>query len=155
VRNFVLRALSLDRVFLAYPLIRNALPKASLADWRNFAGSRLAAERDDKDSGVLAVENESGVIIGLVAYQVRTDIEHGRTLSACNLVAFELLDRHRVAELLVEGLEAEAARLNCRAIHIDLPAVEGQQRPPWLVALLEARGHHVESISLCKRMVSG
>lgn len=154
MRNFVLRDLSPDRVFLAYPLIRNALPTASLADWQTFAGSWLA-ERDDKDSGVLAVENESGVIIGLVAYQVRTDIEHGRTLSACNLVAFELLDRRRVAELLVEGLEAEAARLNCRAIHIDLPAVEGHQRPPWLVALLQARGHHVESISLCKRMVSG
>lgn len=152
LRSFSIRPLAPDRIFLAYPLVRSALPEVDLEDWTAFAEHVLAGGARGAESGILTVENESGVIIGLVAYQCRHDLELGRVLAVDRLIAFELIDRRGVAELIVEALEAEAERLGCRAIQTRLPVVDGEQRPAWLVALLQGQGHDVASMSLCKRM---
>ena len=59
-----------------------------------------------------------------------------------------------MADLIAEAVEGEADRLGCQAIHTSLPFVDGQQRPAWLVALLQGRGHDVASLSLCKKVSS-
>ncbi|MEX2630837.1 MAG: GNAT family N-acetyltransferase [Tistlia sp.] len=155
MRNFSIQPLTPDRVFLAYPLVRSALAEVTLAGWTAFAGALLCDEGPRPEGGILTVANESGVIVGLVAYRGRADLVEGKVLDVERLLAFELLDRQGVAGLIAEALEAEAARLGCRAIHTCLPVVEGEQRPGWLVALLQARGHHVASMSLCKRLAAG
>ncbi len=155
MRSFHVHPLTPERVFLAYPLVRSALPAVTLEDWTAFAEDFLPGDRRPSSTGILTVENESGVIIGLVAYECRRDLEQGKVLIVDRLLAFELLDRRGVAELIVEAIEAEADRQGCRAIHTCLPVVEGRQRPGWLVALLQARGHDVASMSLCKRVAAG
>ncbi|WP_143596127.1 GNAT family N-acetyltransferase [Tistlia consotensis] len=152
VRSFTTRPLTRERAFLAYPLVRNALPETTLEVWTAFAEAFVGDGHSDPRRSILTVENESGVIIGLVAFHCLPDIVHGWVLMVSHLLAFELLDRRGVAEMIVQALEAEAGRLGCRAIHTCLPVVEGEQRPAWLVALLQSHGHHVESMSLCKRL---
>lgn len=152
LRSFNIHPLAPERVFLAYPLVRSAMPDVTLENWTAFADEFLDETRNQPQRGILTVDNESGVIIGLVAYHCRPDLEHGRILVVDHLLAFELLDRRGVAEMIVEALEAEADRLGCQAIRTCLQMIEGEQRPAWLVALLEARGHHVASLSFCKKM---
>lgn len=152
VRSFSIHRLAPDRIFLAYPLVRSALPEVSLEGWTAFAGHLVTDQEAESDGGILTVENESGVIIGLVSYQCREDLELGKVLVVDRLLAYELLDRRGVAELIVEALDAEADRLGCRAIQTCLPVVDGEQRPAWLVALLQGQGHHVASVSLCKKV---
>jgi hypothetical protein len=154
-RSFTIHPLVPERIFLAYPLVRNALPEVTLDGWTAFARNLLGRRRSPAASGIMTVENESGVIIGLVAYHCRPSLDHGHVLVVDHLLAFELLDRRGVAEMIADALEAEAERRGCRAIHTCLPVVDGEQRPAWLVALLQARGHHVASMSLCKRMAPG
>lgn len=153
VRSFSLRHLDSDRVFLAYPLVRSAMPDVTLDNWSAFAAAFVDRSNALPHGKILTVENESGVIIGLASYRHLPDLRHGWILLVDHLFAFELLDRRHVAELIVDALEAEADRLGCRAIHLALAVVDGKQRPAWLVALLQTRGHHVASMSLCKRLV--
>ena len=158
-----IRPLSAERVTQAFPLIQTALPEVTLAAWRAFAAALIsgADTRGDalgnaREGGILAVTDGRNYIAGLCSYRVVPDLVHGRLLDAGHFLAFDMLDRRPVAEALAAALEALARERGCSAVHTHLP--HGNATPPdsgdGLSGLLAARGHRIESLGLCKRLVA-
>jgi len=120
------RPLSAERVIQAFPLIQTALPEVTLAAWRDFAA------------------------------RVVPDLVHGRLLDAGLFLAYDLLDRRPVAEALAAAVEALARQRGCTAVHTHLPQRNDAPTNPdnGLSRVLAARGHRIESLGLCKRLVA-
>lgn len=150
-----IRPLSAERVSQAFPLIQTALPEVTLAAWRDFAAV-LMSGGDAREGGILAVTDGRNTIVGLCSYRLVPDLVHGRLLDADHFLAFDLLDRRPVAEALAEALEALARERGCTAVHTHLPQRNDAPTEPGtgLTGLLAARGHRVESLGLCKRLVA-
>ena len=153
------RPLSAERIAQAFPLIQTALPEVTLAAWRDFAAALMSggnARGDAWEGGILAVTDGRDYIAGLCSYRVVPDLVHGRLLDAGHFLAFDLLDRRPVAEALAEALEALARERGCTAVHTHLPHRNGAPPDPddGMSRLLAARGHRVESLGLCKRLVA-
>ncbi len=161
------RPLSAACINQAFPLIQTALPGVTLAAWRDFAAALISgtdaqgdapgdARGDAREGGILAVADERNYIAGLCSYRVVPDLFHGRLLDAGHFLAFDLLDRRPVAEALAEALEVLARERGCAAVHTHLPYRTAAPTEPGdgLSGLLAARGHRVESLGLCKRLVA-
>jgi hypothetical protein len=155
VRELKIRPLSAKRIAQAFPLIQTALPEVTLAAWRGFAAA-LMSGADDREGGILAVSDEHDYIAGLCSYQVVPDLVHGRLLDTDHFVAFDLLDRRPVAEALAEAVEALARKRGCSAVHTHLPQRNAAPPEPGndLAELLAARGHRIENLDLCKRLMA-
>jgi hypothetical protein len=155
VTRFKIRPLSAESVTQAYALIQTALPEVTLAAWRDFAAA-LMSGTDAREGGILAVADRRNYIAGLCSYRVVPDLVHGRLLDAGHFLAFDLLDRRPVAEALAEALEVLARERGCAAVHTHLPYRTAAPTEPGdgLSGLLAARGHRVESLGLCKRLVA-
>ncbi len=165
--RFKIRPLSAESVTQAYALIQTALPEVTLAAWRDFAAALMSgpdargdapggARGDAREGGILAVADRRNYIAGLCSYRVVPDLVHGRLLDAGHFLAFDLLDRRPVAEALAEALEVLARERGCAAVHTHLPYRTAAPTEPGngLSGLLAARGHRVESLGLCKRLVA-
>ncbi len=158
-----IRPLSAERVTQAFPLIQTALPEVTLAAWRDYAAALMSgthargdARGDAREGGILAVTDGRNYIAGLCSYRVVPDLVHGRLLDTGHFLAFDMLDRRPVAEALAAALEALARERGCSAVHTRLP--HSNTAPPGpgdgLSGLLAARGHRIESLGLCKRLVA-
>jgi hypothetical protein len=152
VREFKIESLTAERVALAYPLIRTVNPDLGLDAWCDYAEDLIDAgsKEDGAISGVLVATNEGGVIVGLVAYRAQPDLKHGMVLAAEHLLALDLLDRNLIIEKLAASLESLAEDLGIPAIHMALADSVPECDRNGIIGLLQAAGHHVESVSLCK-----
>ncbi len=162
-----IRPLSAESVTQAFALIQTALPEVTLAAWRDFAAALMSdtdargdtrgeVRGDAREGGILAVTDGRNYIAGLCSYRVVPDLVHGRLLDAGHFLAFDLLDRRPVAEALAAAVEALAREHGCSAVHTHLPQGNGAPPDPdnSLSKLFAARGHRVESLGLCKRLVA-
>lgn len=147
MRSLTIEPLSADRIDQAYPLIQMVRPSLSFDGWRTHAGRLLARG----DSGILVLSDPRGLILGLVCWQVTEDANHGRTLTAEDFVALDIVDPHRVAEVLADALEATAREVGCEAVHTNVACVGGAGAGR-LVERLRGLGHHMESFRLCKQL---
>jgi hypothetical protein len=163
VRQLTTRPLSAARVIQAFPLIQTALPGVTLAAWRDFAAALMSGRNargdawgDAREGGILAVTDRCDYIAGLCCYRLVPDLVHGRLLDAGHFLTFDLLDRQPVAEALAAAVEALARERGCSAVHTRLPHRNDAPPDPGdgLSGLLAARGHRVESLGLCKRLVA-
>jgi len=157
------RPLSAERVIQAFPLIQTALPEVTLAAWRDFAAALMSGRNargdtrgDAWEGGILAVTDGRDYISGLCSYRVVPDLVHGRLLDAGLFLAYDLLDRRPVAEALAAAVEALARQRGCTAVHTHLPQRNDAPTNPdnGLSRVLAARGHRIESLGLCKRLVA-
>ena len=155
-----IRPLSAERVTQAFPLIQTALPEVTLAAWRDFAAMLLAGGDAGGDTrgeawegGILAATDGRNYIAGLCTYRVVPDLVHGRLLDAGPFLAFDMIG-HPVAAALAAALEALARERGCHAVHTRLPHRNAGPDPDGLSGLLAARGHRIESLGLCKRLVA-
>lgn len=150
------RPLNAERVIQAFPLIQTALPGVTLAAWCDFAAA-LMSGGDAREGGILAVTDERDTIFGLCSYRLVPDLVHGRLLDAGHFLALDLFDRRPAAEALAAAIEALARERGCTAVHTHLPHRNSNDAPTepgrGLSGLLAARGHRVESLGLCKRLV--
>ncbi len=167
MRQLSTQPLSAESVTQAFALIQTALPEVTLAAWRDFAAAMLSSRADPGGTvddaqggawgcGILAVTDGCNYIAGLCSYRLVPDLVHGRLLDAGHFLAFDLLDRRPVVEALAKALEAVARECGCTAVHTHLPYRNGAPTEPadGLSGLLAARGHRVESLGLCKRLVA-
>ena len=155
MRQLKIRPLSAERITQAFPLIQTALPEVTLVGWHDFAAA-LMSGGNPREGGVLAVTDGQNYIAGLCSYQVVPDLVHGRLLDAGHFLAFDLLDPRPVAEALAEAVETLARKRGCTAVHTHLPQRNNAPPEPGngLLDLLTARGHRVENLGLCKRLVA-
>ncbi len=153
------RPLNAERVIQAFPLIQAALPGVTLAAWCDFAAALMSGgggRGDAREGGILAVTDGRDTIVGLCSYRLVPDLVHGRLLDAGHFLALDLFDRRPAAEALAAALEALARERGCTAVHTHLPhRIDAPTEPgSGLSGLLAARGHRVESLGLCKRLVA-
>lgn len=147
------RELSPHRFDQAFPLARAVLPCLTLEAWRGYLG----VIRRQARAGLLAVENERGVLLGLAGYRWQQDPQHGACLDCDPVVVFELVAGERVAQALIEALERQARHLGCDSLHttIALPSGVGLADPLPDTALLRSfsrQGHRIEATRLCKKL---
>lgn len=118
---FILRPLTRRQIRQAYALVRNELPDATEARWEAFARARTAAAGTIRKDGIMTLQNQTGYILGLFVYDVRDDLQDGRTLSVTHVAVAELIGQHMLARQLVEGMSTVARLHNCAAIDVCLP----------------------------------
>jgi hypothetical protein len=141
--------LTSERVQQAFPVIQTVMPDLTLDCWSGFANEYLEPDRQVRQPhGIIAAENESGLIIGLAAYRRGADLRQGAVLIAEHLIAVDLLACQPIILRLTEALEQIAADSNCSAIQLVL--TEKWDDDSWLVRMLLDRDYHVLSLSLCK-----
>ncbi len=154
VRNLKTRSLTPERVAQAFPLIQTALAKVTLEEWSNFATPLLASPAGQATGGVVTVNSEQDIIVGLCCYRVEKNLRHGAVLMADPFLALDLLDLKAVAYALADAIESLAREWRCTAIHTSLPATGVKGAENWLVRNLRSRGHQVESLRMCKLLAS-
>ncbi len=145
------RDLDDGRVDQAYPLVRTALPDLSLEHWRGFLEDHLRQEA----SGVVVVENRSGIMYACAAFRARQDLRHGRCLDVDPLVVMDLVGAATVAKTLDESLLAFARRFDCSGLRIQLARI-GALGPedPAISAFLRC-GLAADALGLSKKVAVG
>ncbi|HEY5598937.1 MAG TPA: hypothetical protein VIK47_09050 [Kiloniellales bacterium] len=149
MRDLKVQALGPNHIAQAYPLIQATLPEVPLEAWLAFARA-IVGQRSQPHSGLLGVVSEQGYITGLSSYRVAYDLVHGRSLVADHFVAMDLFDRKSVVHTLANAIEALARERQCGAVHTSLQDSRNQSGRQSTAATLADRGHHVESVCLCK-----
>lgn len=143
--DFVVERLTVDRISLAYPLIREVAPSLDLQRWTRFA-RRAADPRRAPQGGILVVRRPPRPYpCGLVCYRRDADLEHNAVLTAEYFVAMDVLDPAAALEALVAELESEARRLGCHAVRSIL-----QGASPRVAAELLAANHQPDGRMLVK-----
>lgn len=139
-----------DQIHAVYPLIREAVPNLTVADWVRFARTLTGSRRAGQTGIVAARRTGRDYPCGLFCYRVDQDLERGRVLIAEHFVAVDLLDPAAVLAALVAELDALGVRLGCTAVrsvvHGAEPAVSGG---------LTAAGHAPEGMLLLKPLLAG
>ncbi len=81
-------------------------------------------------------------------YMVKPDLHHGRCLDVEYFVVEGVYSPREIAEALMVGVEEEARRHDCRAIHAKI-----QPGPNWMSDMLKDRHYESETSVWCKPSV--
>lgn len=138
---FILRPLTRRQVNQAYALVRHALPHASPARWDAFARARIGNDGLRRNHGIMTLQSQAGYILGLFIYDLRDDLQDGRTLSVSHVAVAELVGQATLARHLVDGMVTIARLHDCAVIDVRLPR---QGHDDVLPALLSGAGFEVE-----------
>ncbi len=141
--HLVVRDLTPQRFDQAFPLAKAAAPRLTLAAWRRYLKDLGAGD------GVLAVENQRGVLLGLAVYRRRGDLASGCCLDIDPVVVFDLVGGSAIAACLAEALERRAEELGCGSLHTHLLA-ERDEGP--LHRAFAAQGHRADATRFCKQL---
>ena len=133
-------ALNEDQIVQVFPLVRSVVPDLELEAWRAFARRYTGAA---SAGGIIGIRDERGYFHVVFGCRVRPGLSGGSTLEVTWATAMELLDRTGPAPILIEAIEATAARLDCAEIQVHL---KPEQRRPrrWF----EGVGHSVQAVIL-------
>lgn len=121
------RVLVLDGpdVLRAFPLARLAVGHLTLATWQRFARAMGVRPTHRKTvapkKGLLAVEDQRGLIQALCSFAVQPDLQAGCRLDIDNFVAIDLIDNAEPSAVLVQAIEALAQSLDCTDLVIHPP----------------------------------
>ena len=129
----------------AYPIIQTQFPALALEDWRRYARGLIAA--GDPTRGVMTAQH-GGYIRGLFCHWPDRSLLHGDLLVVDNFTVMDLFDPTGAVNALIGAMETMAERHRCRAIHTLLL----DHRPTPLHGRLQAQGHHVSKVMLCKAL---
>jgi len=116
----ILRPLTRRQVNQAYALVRHALPHASPERWDGFARARIGSEGLRRNHGIITLQSQTGYILGLFIYDLRDDLQDGRTLSVSYVAVAELVGQATLARHLVDGMVTIARLHDCSMIELRL-----------------------------------
>lgn len=151
------RLLDRDMVDRAYPLVRNIAPGITLDRWNRFARPLIASRSTTWPRGLMTVQNATGYILGLFGFEVRDELNDGRTLHVDNIITADIPGRDKLWTAVMRAAEQLAQVNGCRVIRAGLL---GELDPSdkdraWLVRSLEDAGFAFEGVRACKRLDSG
>lgn len=148
------RLLDRDMIDRAYPLIRNIAPGITLDRWTRFARPLVTSRSAAWPRGLMTIQNTTGCILGLFAFEVRDDLNDGRTLHLDNLMSASIPGRDRIWAAIMDAAETLARVNGCGVIRAglvgDLDASDKDRT--WLVHSLEHAGFALEGVRACKRL---
>jgi hypothetical protein len=137
--DFIVERLSVDKIPLAFPLIREVAPTLDLRQWTRFA-RRAADPRRAAAGGIFTVRRGARAFpCGLVCFSRDRGLADTSVLTAEYFVAMDLLHSSEVLKALADALEAEARRLGCSVLRSLLPETAVHAAPDLL-----ATGHRLE-----------
>lgn len=116
MQPFTVHSLPPDQLLAVYPLVREAVPSLDATAWMRFARQLTQAKRTGQAGIVAAWRQGRSFPCGLFCYRVDHDLVRGKVLVAEHFVAVDLLDPQAVLAALVDGLDALAVRLECKAV---------------------------------------
>lgn len=148
------RLLDRDMIDRAYPLIRNIAPGITLDRWTRFARPVVTSRSTAWPRGLMTVQNTTGCILGLFAFEVRDDLTDGRTLHLDNLMTASIPGRDRIWAAIMDAAEHLARVNGCRVIRAGLVGDldHSDKDRTWLVHSLEGAGFALEGVRACKRL---
>ena len=106
----------------AFALVQFVAPQASFGSWCRSA-ERLLQPGDRGESGILAVQDSRGVILGILRYRKVIRLPHHATMLGLDPVVCGASARHRIAVMhaLLRALERLALQAGCNALASPLP----------------------------------
>lgn len=148
------RLLDRDRVDRAYPLVRNIAPQITLERWNRFVRPLLASRSSVWPRGVMTIQNAAECILGLFSFEVRDELNDGRTLLLDNIVTASIPGRDAIWAAVMDAADHLAQVHGCRAIRAGLGGdLDTSDRDrAWLVSSLEGAGFALDGIRACKRL---
>lgn len=148
------RLLDRDMIDRAYPLIRNIAPGITLDRWTRFARPLVTSRSATWPRGLMTIQNTTGCILGLFAFEVRDDLNDGRTLHLDNLMTASIPGRDRIWAAVMDAAEHLARVNGCRVIRAGLVGEldASDKDREWLVHSLEGAGFALEGVRACKRL---
>ncbi len=129
-----------EQIVQVFPLVRSVVPDLDLEAWQSFARRYTG---DISAGGIIGIRDERGYFHGVFGCRVRPGLSGGSTLEVSWATALELLDRAGPAPMLIEAIEATAARLDCAEIQVHLKPEQRRLRR-WF----EGVGHSVQAVVL-------
>ena len=144
---FRLSPLRGDRILQAFPLVCAAGADISIEDWRAYVKSMLSARVREPDcADIIGICSPNKYLRGLFTYMVQPDLHHGRVMEVEYFVVASVYSPLEIAEALIAGVEDEARRHGCKAIHAQTSA-----GVDWLSDMLEKHDYRNEASLWCKR----
>ncbi|MFZ5670744.1 MAG: hypothetical protein ACOY4K_14740 [Pseudomonadota bacterium] len=110
-----LTAAEIDEVFW---LARLVFTDLAPGQWRRRAKRWTA--REQGAAGALIARDAAGRLVGLAPFEVRTDLQPGRSLWVEKIAAFSLVDARPVVRALADGLRDVARSLGCRGLKVEV-----------------------------------
>lgn len=144
IRSLSVRPLTASRIAQAYPLAQLSLRNCAPEAWDAYARQHLAGDKTaESPSGVLIVDDDKGIISGLLVYQICEDGDRGRRYQAKTVIVTDpfACGRLDVASLLLEAEERGARENACCRAEVYLPTERGPGELTWWSDLLEGRGY--------------
>ena len=145
--QFRLSPLRGDRILQAYPLVCAAGVDISIEEWRAFVKSMLSPKARTADCcDIVGICSSNGYLRGLFTYRVRPDLHHGRILDVEYFVVESVYSPRDIVVALMAGVEDEARKHGCKAIHAEMPRATS-----WLRGMLMDRDYRNVPRLWCKR----
>lgn len=148
------RLLDRDMIDRAYPLVRNIAPGITLDRWNRFARPLVASRSSSWPRGLMTIQNTASCILGLFGFEVRDDLNEGRTLHLDNIITASIPGRETIWAAIMAAADHLATVNGCRAIRAGLVGELddlGKDRA-WLIHSLEDAGFALEGVRACKRL---
>lgn len=138
----------------AYALVRNAASAVTLDQWNRFARPQISSRSLNWPRGLMTIQNMSGCILGLFAFEVRHDLLEGRTLWISNIIVPHLPGRDRIWLSAIDAIDGLATINNCRAIRAELKNEihAAKMAQTWIVDTLAEFGYSLEGLGALKRL---
>ena len=148
MRQLTVRHLGEEHLGKAFTLVQAAAPCISYHSWRRHVlGLTDNAAHDE--GGLLGAEDQRGILAGLASYRLQSAATASGTLRVIDFIALDLFRRE---ETLIKGLESEAYRLDCRAVHFALDGGLTADTPAWLGSFLASQGLKNDGPIYCKAL---
>jgi hypothetical protein len=141
-RSFAAAPLAPADIAQAFPLARALMPQLGLTEWLDFARRRTGKPAA---RGIVAVRDDRGYFHGMFSYDVRHGLGEGAVLEVGLAIAMELFDRSGPAAVLLDEIDAVAARLACAAVQVRLRPDQRRLRR-WF----EAMGYAVQDVAMVR-----
>ena len=148
-----LTARFLDRrtIDKAYPLVRNIVPDMTAARWMQFVRPHLVSRSPDWPRGVMTIQNASGYILSLFAFEVRADLHESRIFYMDHIMIPNLPGRGTLWASTIDAAERLAEMNGCRAIWAEFRG--GAERSDKdLLTSLERSGYAPAGVRAFKRL---
>jgi hypothetical protein len=153
-KSFRTRELDGDNLSRAYPILEALGGRSAVGDWIRFVNARDEASGSEPPrSGVLAVEDHKGYLLGLFCYQVVESPLRGRTLECENFAVPDLVRSNLPFETLIDDAERLARLYDCRYLSVSIATTEPQgAMSPAMRDHLERRSFGFDSIRFSKTL---
>jgi hypothetical protein len=127
----------------AFPLAQATGVAATLDGWLAFTGDLLRA-KNRKRTGLRALVNDRGTIVGLIMFAFTGDPRHGTVLEITHILA---LNRVTAEALVEEGLRLAGAS-GCKLVRSDVSVGD-----LWLGDFLRRHGFTLEHHRLARALI--